>query len=134
MKVVPISNREPHFGSYLPPLDLEVERYCGKKWATHIHKAMTDLVPIAHIDGEGLDIIVKTIESDNILKKGISILVANEDTEGALNYIRYGYTKKYPHAMKNIYVEDVPKPESWPVVLCNTTKSLIETFKNYYSK
>ena len=129
MRIVSIDNKQTSFKSYYPLSEEEINYNFGKYRGKYIDQAMTDLLSIAHIDGAGLDVMVKTIENENLSKRGIIIAVADEKSEMPLDFLRYGKTKNYSHIKGSIYLDNVPKLEMWSKVVCNTAKSLIETFK-----
>lgn len=143
MRIIPINNKQTNFGSYYPLTEEEIYSRFGKIMGEHINRAMTDLVPIAHIDGAGLDVIVKTIENKDKFEKGIAIAVADEKSNICCDYILHGNMKNCPHVKGSIFLKDVPQLEMLSKVICNTAKGLIEAYKNcsknpqlfeYYSK
>ena len=129
MRIYSIDNRQTSFKSYYPLSEEEIYHNFGKYRGKYIDQAMTDLVPIAHIDATGLDVMVKTIENENVSKRGIIIAVADEKSEMPLDFLSFGKTKNHPHIKGSIYLDDVLKLETWSKVVCDTAKSLIETFK-----
>ena len=133
MKIIPINNHAACFRSCFPITGGEIDGYCGEKWAPYMKQAMSDLNRVAYTEGDALDIIVRTIKSDNLLEKGISILIAKEsDISSTVSYIRHGISAKCPHVLKNINVENDPQIDMWSKVVCDTVKSMIKTFKQYH--
>ena len=143
MRVFPISNNQTSFGSYFPLTEEEIYGYCGKSIGEYINRAMTDLVPIAYTEGAGLDVMVKTIESTDPSKKGITIAIADEKSKISADYIGLGDMKKCPHVKGSVFFNNISKWDMFPKAVCDTAKTLIETFRfcsknpnrfEYYSK
>lgn len=129
MRIVPINNSQTSFKSYYPLLEEEIYQNFGRTWGTSIEKAMSDLAEIAYTDGAGLDVMIRTIENEDIFKRGINIAVADTKSNMLPDYLMHGNIEKFPHIKGSIYVENVPKLDMWSKIVCDTTKTLIDTFK-----
>ena len=143
MQIVPINNKQASFGSYFPLAEEEIYHQFGKTRGKYINQAMTDLVPIAHIDGAGLDVIVKTVENKDIFKRGITIAIADEKSDIGVEYILNGNIKNPHHVRASVFFDNIAKLEEIPKIICDNAKGLIESYKNcckhpglfeYYSK
>ena len=143
MRIIPINNRQSGFGSYFPLTEEEIYHNFGKTRGDYINQAMTDLVPIAHINGAGLDVVVKTIENEDIFKRGINIAIADEKSDIWFDYLFHGNTKNPQHVRANVFFDNIAKLEEIPKIICENAKGLIEAYKDcrknpslfgYYSK
>lgn len=143
MRIFPINNKQTSFGGYFPLTEEEIYQQFGKTRGEYINHAMTDLVPIAHIDGAGLDVIVKTIENKDIFKRGLTIAIADEKSGTWFDYIFSGNTKNPQHVRASVFFDNITKLEEIPKIICDNTKGLIEAYKDcrknpsmfeYYSK
>ena len=130
MHIVPINNTQQCLKSYYPILEEEIYHNFGGTLGSKIEGAMTDLVEIAYTDGAGLDVMIRTIENENIFKRGINIAVADTKSNMLPDYLMRGNIEKFPHIKGSIYVKDVPKLDMWSKIVCNTAKTSIDTFKS----
>lgn len=129
MRIVPINNRQQSFKSYYPLSEEEIYRNFGRTRGAGIEKAMTDLAETAYTEGAGLDVMIRTIESEDIFKRGINIAVADTKSNMLPAYLMHGNIERIPHVKGSIYAENVPKSDMWSKIVCDTAKTLIETFK-----
>ncbi len=129
MRIIPINSRQSSFKSYYPLLEEEIYQNFGRMRGESIVKAMSDLAGIAYTDGSGLDVMIRTIENEDIFKRGINIAVADTKSNMLPDYLMHGNIEKFPHVKGSIYVKNVPELDMWSKIVCDTTKTLIDTFK-----
>ena len=143
MRILPINNKQMSFGSYFPLTEEEIYRNFGKTRGEYINKGMTDLTPIALIDGADLDVIVTTINNKDIFKRGINVAIADKKSPVWFDYIYSGKSKNTKQVRASVLFDNITKLEDIPKMICDNAKGLIEAYKNcrknpslfqYYSK
>ena len=143
MRIVPINNNQMSFSGYFSPAEKEIYRHFGKTKGEYINQGMTNLAPIAYIDGAGLDVVVTAIDNNDIFKRGVNIAVADEKSDIWFDYIYLGKSKNPQHVRAGILFDDITKLDEIPKIICNSAKGLIEAYNNcrknprlfeYYSK
>lgn len=121
------------FRGYFPVLEQEVRRDVGATSVPFIEQAMSDLTEIAYKEGNGLDVMVRTVGNENVTKRGLQIAIADEKSNMWFDFIRYGKMRNNQHVKACVLIEDVPdfwkNDNIWSKRVCDTAKSLIETFK-----